>query len=138
MTDQTNEPTAITPVSMGSDVFNVRGDNDDFLLHTLRLAFAALNWHGVVGYELDETHGLILHKHNASTDAYHPFPTRLTADAVFPVIVSWLNSNPQHDMTLNEDDEFDEYAEDCELMWRVYLHQYNHLAIAPSWYGYGK
>ena len=121
-----------------TDRFDVRGAGDEALCATLQLAFALLRWNTVAGYKRDDTQGLVLYRFASESDSI-PFPVPIDAIDATPLVIKWLDSEPEHDtLTLGEDDEYPDYAEDASRGWRVHLGSYNTLVITPSYIEYGK
>jgi len=129
-------------------IFNVNGrldsSGDKLLLETLKLAFAHASEHAKAdGYRIDPKLGLIFHWASAEHADIVKFPSPLTAEQVFPVVLGWLQSNPVCECTSWDADA--DHDGHNGPGWRVYCRDWGHvgdphgfIAVKPAFIWYGK
>lgn len=102
----------------------------------------------IEGYSISPKYGLVLYwaKPDTSPDGFVPFPSKLTPEAVMPIINAFLDD----DTLQNEVDKMDEmYTNDSDVDnsrgWRIYCNDWGHIgdwsafvAIKKVWLWYGK
>lgn len=141
-------------------LLNINGKTDNMLLDAIKIAFAMAGYTdgkepfsclGATGCIINEQ-GLILVTFVAENDkeSFHKFPTKLSAEEVFPLVLKWLNSPKDITIEYNAEDMDGNYDHDGtnELGWRVYLEDWGQLksvssanvicAIKPAYLWYGK
>lgn len=127
---------------MSTHVFNVSGDKPDLLTRTLALILQFHGGRGVDGWYVSPTDGLVLCWHKPSqTVSYAPFPARMGAEFLGPMVSAWLNSDEASAIPFEAADEGCPDGDGSnELGWRVYLPNdfYAICAVKPSYCYYGK
>lgn len=132
---------------MDNRVFNVNGCKREWLLDALKLAFAQKGDKTLAkGYFVTKTHGMVLTwwDIDGGKKGYSKFPSPLTAEAVYPLVVAWLDSKPEVEMK-DWDADYD-HDGDNEPGWRVFVEDWGHVdnehsaicAIKPAMMWYGK
>jgi hypothetical protein len=126
-------------------IFDVNGTDWDILLQTLRLAFASEGENVKCSYYMINNHGLILLAYKGSGDGTEiSLPAALDADAIFPIVKSWLESKPTTEMSGWDADA--DHDGSNKLGWRAYVGDWGKvggtrntiIAIKPAYIWYGK
>lgn len=105
-------------MSFDNEIFNVNGDDEELLLHTLKLAFMQSD-SKCIGWSQSVTHGLELMSYPDT--ATNLFPSRLSAMECFPMVVQWLKGDFAKKIVCEGVDADIDQDGHNERNWRVYL-----------------
>lgn len=100
-----------------NQIFNVNGNDEELLLHTLKLAFMQSEYK-CVGWSQSITHGLQLEW--AQDTHTNIFPSRLVAGECFTMVVQWLKGDFAKNVECKGMDTDIDQDGTNERGWRVY------------------
>ncbi len=138
---------------MNNPTFNVNGKIGDrkTLLQLLEIRCRQDGYgdysKAIVGYSISKKYGIVLYwaKPSSGVDGFVPFPSKMSAESVMPIINSFLDDK---DIT-NDTDGCDERYDDGDVSnsrgWRIYCNEWGHVgcweafvAIKKVWLWSGK
>ncbi len=114
-------------MSWDNVLLNINGVEDAHLLDALRLAFAMHAPKGVKGYIKSRKKGLVLLWYAGADKKAQPFPNELTADEVFPIVKSYLQSEEAGQVELLQWEKDINHDGSNGPGWRVYAEDWGHV-----------
>lgn len=117
---------------MDNRVFNVNGSGEETLGRVLELAFAQEGRNTKAKYfVVDNKKGLILlwYVGDSWKKKVSKFLTPLTAKAVTPMVVEWLQSDEAKTIVLGDWDSDSDHDGSNSYGWRVYCERWGHIQV---------